>query len=268
MDVCKKWQQTGVLKGNTIDFARLKNRRGPTMTKVMIDSEFWEIFPDAQIHLLIAQNIDQSIEPDTQDYFVQLLNESKQEAAKFLTDETFSNNPVIQEWREAFQKFKTKKGARSSIEALLKRVNQGREFLPINPLVDMYNSVSMKYAVPMGGEDLDTIEGDLHLGKAKGGEPFFPLGADKDSPALADEIIYYDDLGAICRCLNWREAQRTMLQNDTKNAILVIEAINVGQAIRADAAMVELKQLINDYFNIDITAAVLTKDHREFAINE
>ena len=39
------------------------------------------------------------------------------------------------EWRQAFTKFKIKKGARSSIEVLLKRVSQGREFNPINPLV-------------------------------------------------------------------------------------------------------------------------------------
>jgi len=44
-----------------------------------------------------------------------------------------------------------KKGARSSTEALLKRVSQGREFNPINPLVDVYNSVSLSYAVPCGG---------------------------------------------------------------------------------------------------------------------
>jgi len=42
------------------------------------------------------------------------------------------------EWRQAFTKFKTKKGARSSIEALLKRVSQGREFNLINPLVDIF----------------------------------------------------------------------------------------------------------------------------------
>ncbi len=33
---------------------------------------------------------------------------------------------------------------------------------------------------------------------------------DSDAPALPEEIIYYDEQGAICRCLNWREAQRTI----------------------------------------------------------
>ena len=77
------------------------------------------------------------------------------------------------EWRQVFTKFKTKKGTRSSIEALLKRVSQGREFNPINPLVDIYNSVSLSYAVPCEGEDLAKIVGDLCLDELRGMNPSF-----------------------------------------------------------------------------------------------
>lgn len=172
------------------------------MKNIIVDSEFWKLFPDAQINLLVIKNIDNSVSKGKEKYFVELLNQGKKAGMQFLDHEIFSENKVIREWREAFKKFKTKKGARSSIEALLKRVNQNRDFFPINPLVDIYNSISMKYAVPAGGEDLDKIVGNLHLGKAEGGESFFPLGAERDSPALPEELIYYDEKGAICRCLN------------------------------------------------------------------
>lgn len=66
-------------------------------------------------------------------------------------------------------------------------MSQGREFNPINPLVDIYNSVSLSYAVPCGGgEDLAKIVGDLCLGRAQENESFFPLGDESDAPALAD----------------------------------------------------------------------------------
>jgi DNA/RNA-binding domain of Phe-tRNA-synthetase-like protein len=177
-----------------------------------------------------------------------------------LTDDTFRLNPVVDQWREALRKFKTKKGARSSIEALLKRVSQGKSFSPINPLVDIYNSISLKYGTPCGGENVDKMDGDLHLGMAKGGEGFRPLGDDEDSPALEGEIIYYDQTGAICRCMNWREAQRTMLTEDTTNAVMVIEAINDEQAKRSDDAIIELKQLCEDYFKVTGKTAKLTKE--------
>ena len=179
-----------------------------------------------------------------------MLNKASKKALSFIPDEAFTQNEVIQEWREAFSRFKTKKGVRSSIEALLKRVSQGREFRPINPLVDLYNSISLSYALPCGGEDLAAIQGDLHLGKAKGGEAFFPLGAEEDAPALPEEIIYYDEAGAVCRSLNWREAQRTMLTEGTRDAVLVIEAINPNQKERALEAIEALNQLIQDYFGV------------------
>ena len=199
---------------------------------------------------MVVKGLDNSVDESKDTYFKSLLNKGSKRAETFIEDDTFTQNIVIQEWRNAFSKFRTKKGARSSIEALLKRVSQGREFNPINPLVDLYNSVSLSYAVPCGGEDMAKIQGDLHLGKAEGGEAFFPLGAETDAPALPEEIIYYDDEGAVCRCFNWREAQRTMLTEGTTDAVLVIEAINEDQAKRAQVAMNELKSLVEDYFGV------------------
>lgn len=236
------------------------------MKKISINKEFWEIFPEAQINVLVIKNIDNHIDDSNTAHFSELLNNATKEAAIFLTEETFSDNSVVAQWREAFSKFKTKKGARSSIEALLKRVNQQRIFTPINPLVDIYNSISLKYGVPSGGEDIDTIDGNLCLGKATGGESFFPLGAEKDSQALPEELIYFDDTGAVCRCMNWREAQRTMLTEETKNAVLVIESINEEQNERASQAIQELKKLVDDYFRTDSAPFTLSKETTEAEI--
>ena len=229
--------------------------------KVTVENEFWELFPQAQISIMVAKGLDNSVDESKDLYFKSLLDKGSKRAEDFISDEPFTQNEVIQEWRQAFTKFKTKKGARSSIEALLKRVSQGREFNPINPLVDIYNSVSLSYAVPCGGEDIDKIEGGLHLAKAQGGEPFFPLGAETDAPALPEEIIYHDDEGAVCRCLNWREAKRTMLTEETRNAVLVIEAVNEEQAKRAQAAMQELQYLVEDYFGVKGEITHLTMEH-------
>ena len=71
-------------------------------------------------------------------------------------------------------------------------------------------------------------------------------------------MIYFDDHGAVCRCLNWRKAQRTMLTQETKDAILVIEAINEEQASRAREAMLELHTKIEEYFGISGKISHLT----------
>lgn len=43
----------------------------------------------------------------------------------------------------------------------------------------------------------------------------------------AGELVYKDDGGAVCRCWTWREAKRTMLTEETKNAMLCCELIDL-----------------------------------------
>ncbi|GAK48273.1 B3/4 domain-containing protein [Secundilactobacillus oryzae JCM 18671] len=231
--------------------------------KVIIDPEFWDLFPEANIDIVFAKGIDNHVDESKDPHFQQILSAAEAETEPYIEVEPFRNNPVIAEWRDAFTKFKTKKGARSSIEALLKRVSQGHQFTPINPLVDIYNSISLKFAVPAGGETIAKIDGDLHLGVAKGGEGFRPLGAEEDAPALEGEVIYYDNTGAVCRCFNWREAQRTMLTEETTEAVLVVESINENQAARAKEGIAELKQLIDSEFGATTEIVHLSKDNQQ-----
>lgn len=236
------------------------------MKKFIVDPTFWDIFPDAQVNVLIIHGCLNEASEEQKTVYAHLLDTAAKAATQYLTEETFSSNPVIAQWREAFRCFKTKKGARSSIEALLKRANQGRHFQPINPLVDLYNVISLTYGVPCGGEDLKKVEGDIHLGTAQGGEAFLPLGEEKDAPALPGEIIYYDLDGAICRCFNWREGQRTILDETTSDAVFFTESINAEQALRADQAMIDLQQLMQEYLHVSGTLATITSKNSSLVI--
>lgn len=194
------------------------------MKSFIVEDCFWDLFPQAKIGVVIAKDINN--EYDNKDKYIELLTKSQVESKQYLKDEQFSSNKVISVWREAFQKFKTKKGARSSIESLLKRVSKDNGLSSINPLVDIYNSCSLKFALPNGGEDIDTFKGDIRLTFATGDESFITLGSAKSEPPNPDELIYKDDEGAICRCWNWRESVRTMLTENTKNAFLCIESVD------------------------------------------
>ena len=115
------------------------------MKKFIIESEFWDLFPKAKIGVIVFKGIDNSVKE--KGMYADLILAAEKEAMTHLTAGDFSSNEVIKVWRDAFQKFKTKKGARSSIEALLKRVHKGDHIGYINPLVDIYNSISLKYGV-------------------------------------------------------------------------------------------------------------------------
>ena len=174
-----------------------------------------------------------------------ILNAEK-EAMNYLENANFSDNEVIKVWRDSFKKFKTKKGARASIEALLKRIYNGNHLGTINPLVDIYNSISLSYALPCVGEDIDKFVGDIRLTKAVGNENFITLGSNESAQPYEGEIVYKDDKGTICRCLNWRESVRTMLTENTKNAILCMEFVDNERIKDLKNALEELGGRIKD----------------------
>lgn len=234
------------------------------MKSFIIEDDFWSVFPNAKIGVVICHSVDNSINDNEQ--YNETLLKAEQEALNYLQDSEFSNNEVIKTWREAFQKFKTKKGARSSVEALLKRVNNGNHIGTINPLVDIYNSISLRYALPCGGEDIDKFVGDIRLTKAAGNEEFIPLGTDENAPPYEGEIVYKDNNGAICRCLNWREAVRTMLTENTKNAFLCIELIDERRLKEFENALKDLAKTVQDNLGGTCKTSILDINNKEVTI--
>lgn len=234
------------------------------MDKLQVEDSFWELFPDSAIGIIIAKNLKSADEISAEDHSVIAsdLVAANEKANQHLTSNTISENEVVRVWREAFQKFKTKKGARSSIENLLKRVLKGNPVGSITPSVDIYNTISLKYALPVGGEDIDTIVGTMHLGVTEGGDAFRPIGEEEDDPTLPGEVCYFDDEGAICRCWNWRDGQRTALTDESKNALLVIECVDPERVDDLKAALDEFASLMKRYFGTEIeSATILTKDN-------
>lgn len=236
------------------------------MKKFIIENDFWQLFPDAKIGVIICHGINNSIEDHEK--YAKILEEASIEAQKYFIEDNFSENEVVKTWRNAFQKFKTKKGARSSIEALLKRVNGDKGVAPINPLVDLYNSISLRYALPCGGEDINTFVGDMRLTKALGNEEFITLGSEESAPPLEGEIIYKDDAGAICRCWNWRESVRTMLTSSTTNAVLVIETVDSNRLADFNSALKELTELVQTNLGGTCRTHVLDINNSEITILE
>ena len=234
------------------------------MKKFVMEQPFLDIFPESKIGILVCKGIDNTIKDE--DKYAGFLADCQKLALKHIENPEFTSNPIIRTWRDAFYKFKTKKGARCSIEALLKRVSKGGEIGCINPLVDLYNGISLKYGMPVGGEDIDKVEGDVRLTLAEGGESFITYGSDKDEPALPGEVIYKDDAGAICRCWNWRESVRTMLTEDVTNAFMIIETVQGEFPERLEGALNELAAKIEAELGGSVEKFIVDKANPQIEI--
>ena len=130
------------------------------MKQFVTEESFWELFPEAQIGIVVAHNMKptEEVAPEDAAAIARALAEANGKADQHLESNTISQNEVVAVWREAYQKFKTKKGARCSIENLLKRVLKGNPVGSITPSVDIYNTVSLTHALPVGGEDIDMLK--------------------------------------------------------------------------------------------------------------
>ena len=147
------------------------------MKKFIVKDEFWDLFPEATLGVLVLNNVeeDKELSEDELNEIKKLLNSSNEIAKKYVPNDVISENDVVKVWREAYSKFPTKKGARCSLENLLKRVLHDNPVGTITPSVDITNSISLKYAFPIGAEDIDKIDGDIRLDIMEGNEKFIPM---------------------------------------------------------------------------------------------
>ena len=131
-------------------------------------------------------------------------------------------------WAQVFQKFGAKpQRTPCSAEALRKRYLRDGALPRVNPVVDLYNAISLQYAIPVGGENLDAYAGTPCLTIADGSEAFDTM---KDgSPAIeapdAGEVVWRDDQGVTCRRWNWRQGVRTRLNPDARRMWFILESL-------------------------------------------
>jgi len=231
-----------------------------------IDEKICEQFPEVMIGVVVAKSINNA---GISEEILNLLREEERKVPDKIGQTILSEYPRIFSWREVYRKFGAKpKDNPSSIENLIKRVLKGESIRHINKLVDIYNFISLKYLVPVGGEDLNKVAGDIFLTFAKENEqPILLLGEKEPRPPHTREVIYKDINGAICRRWNWKEADRTKLTEETKNCILVIEAMPPVNREELQLAAEELASLVKKYCGGEMTTKILDKENLEILLD-
>lgn len=70
------------------------------MKKFIVEDDFWNLFPNVRIGIVVCHGIDNSIKDE--DKYKDMIYNSEKEALKYLKNEEFSSNEVIKVWREGF----------------------------------------------------------------------------------------------------------------------------------------------------------------------
>ncbi len=147
--------------------------------------------------------------------------------------EVMAGGPVwaqahLDAWSEVFKRFGAKpKRTPCSADALRKRVLRDGVMAAIDPVVDLYNAISLRYAIPVGGENLAAYAGAPRLVIAEGTERFDMMkdGHVAEESPEPGEVVWRDDLGVTCRRWNWRQGVRTRLSATDSQMWFILESL-------------------------------------------
>ena len=214
---------------------------------IEVDPRIWDLRPDFVVTVVRARGLSNGPSGEASSA---LLRRAEETARRTLNGADPASHPHIAAWREAYRAFGAKaQRTPCSAEALLKRAVDGAGLPSINRIVDLYNAVSVEFALPVGGEDLARYTGPPRLEIADGTEPFDTVRSGEsvvENPAPG-EVVWRDDKGVTCRRWNWRQCARTRLTEDSTDALFVLERLEplplTTLAQAADALVSGLRDL-------------------------
>lgn len=199
-----------------------------------VSPDVWERFPDYVAVVMTVTNLRPG---PTSEHSEALLADAEEAARSAIGDGAAHDLVQVAVWRDAYASFGVKpREARSSVEALMRRVDKG---LPrIDRLTDVYNAISIMHRIPIGGENLDAYVGPPQLVISDGSELFATTadGERVEEHVPAGEVVWKDDAGVTCRRWNWRQCVRTRLDEQTEQALFIIDGLGPDAKDRASRA--------------------------------
>jgi DNA/RNA-binding domain of Phe-tRNA-synthetase-like protein len=232
--------------------------------KDIVSSEVLAKFPQYVRGVVIARGVDNHGEKPR---LIEMLSEVVAKATQDESLQEIKSHPQIASWRQAYTDFGTNPNKfYCSIESLGRRARRGDQLPYINTLVALFNYFSLKHMVPSGGDDLDSVDGDLRLTLAKGDEPFTSLNSDAIEYPPPGEVIYVDNSKVMCRRWNWRQGDQTKLTPDTTDVAINVDCLPPVSKEKARAITGELADLVKEFCGGEVKYSLLDASQNEAEI--
>lgn len=193
--------------------------------------------------------------------------EAEQRATlKRVGDTPLSQISSLAAWRGAFREFGVDPTQyRSAAEALLRRLTKKGDIPSISALVDIGNLVSIHYALPVALFDTRAIAGGITVRFADGTERYMTLGDVEVEHPTPGEVIFVDEANQVhARRWCFRQSDQSAVRDDTTEALVTVEAHHAGGRADVEAALADLRELINIYAGATDEPVLLDSAHAEF----
>ena len=129
----------------------------------------------------------------------------------------------------------------------MRRVALGKGLYSVNTCVAAYNLVVMKYRVSVGAFDADLIRFPTTLRFAGEGNMILLLGDSEPIIYSAKELAYYDQEGGYNIDINFRDAQRTKVTEQTKNIWINVDGVYEITSEQVQKSLEESVSVVTKY---------------------
>lgn len=234
--------------------------------KFIVEKEVFEKLDDVCFGIVVAKGIDNTQKIEKIQNLLESgikSNEEKYEGKKVKESEEVAC------YRDAFRTLGINPNKfMSSIEAMLTRVSKKKGLPSINPIVDIGNSMSLKYYLPMGAHDIDTITPqDVEVRFSRKGDIFIPFGEKEAEVLEPGELVYAVGNKVRTRRWIWRQSEEGKIVESTKNIFFPIDGFKNSNYDNLIKARENLASLLKEIFDCEIKIGFIDKEHREFEID-
>lgn len=232
--------------------------------KFIVERSIFEKLPNACFGIVVAKGID-----NAKDYpeIEKLLEKSIERAASLFGGKKVKEEPEIIPYREAFLALGINPNKfMCSIEALFTRIAKGKGMPQINPIVDLGNAVSLKYALPMGAHDIESAHDDICVRHSVPGDTFLPFGAEKEENPDEGEVVYAVGNQIRTRRWTWRQSENGKITEDTSLVFFPIDGFSGVNRDKVIAAQEELKELLKNIFGCEVISGFVDAEHPEMLL--
>jgi len=228
---------------------------------IKIDRAVFEKKNDLVIAVVTAEGLNNSIDNNKiNDFFNDAVTKQKEtlkgQAAKNIYD--------FEPYHSAMRIFGINPSKyQISIEALLNRVSKSGNLASINPVVDFANAVSLKYLVPLGVHDIDSLVDDLEIRFSNSGDIFEDS---EDKPNEGEELVYASGNTIRTRKWIWRQMPVGKISEKTTNIVFPIDGFCTNLETLFEARDF-LASGLRNFFGCKTRAGIIYKDSPAFKIS-
>lgn len=229
--------------------------------KYCIDKAVFDILPTVCVGTVSAYGADNHGEHPE---IARLLEASIASCEAAYENIRVKEDPEIVCYREAFRAIGINPNKyMCSIEALISRIAKKKGMPCISPLVDLNNAISIKYSLPMGTHDIDTMKDDLLVRFSLPEDTFIPFGETETEHPEEHELVYVSGHEVRTRRWTWRQSETGKITGDTRSVFFPIDGFTDINRDRVLRARDELAELLVKHFGVSLKVGFVDRDNPE-----